>query len=156
MSRQASATVLQHTSRVTFRDLPTDRPSSHLTSNRSQTTLTSQSKPKSTLRHLKNYQIQQEFREQLKKDASQLWKNQKEIRQMLHPTLCEDFLPEEREMNSKGLLSASKSSFSLTEKRVLNLTPSRSVFSRYQDFNKMPQLSLDVVSFLTMFILYSQ
>eukprot|EP00347_Sterkiella_histriomuscorum_P012234 403369376 len=98
-----------------------------------------------TLRHLKNYQIEKDFKQQLKSDAENyLWKNQKEIRQMLHPTLCEEFLPEERDMNTKqGLLSSSKSQNSLLSKNVLNQTPSRQIFSRFKEFQKMPVHDMD-------------
>lgn len=42
-----------------------------------------------TLKHLQSFQIEKEFKEKLKEESNGLWKNQKEIRQMLHPTLSE-------------------------------------------------------------------
>jgi len=86
---------------------------------------------KHTLRHLRNYQVESEFKQRLSQDAQSLWKNQREIRQMLHPTLGEEYLPEEREMNTKtGLLSASRSQANLmfksgvSTKNSIDQTPS--------------------------------
>ena len=40
---------------------------------------------------------------------------------MLHPTLCEEFLPEDREMGTKlGLLSASKSQSQINKTNVID------------------------------------
>jgi len=69
---------------------------------------------------------------------------------MLHPTLSEEYLPDDSK--SKGLLSASRSSNSLLKttesKKSINQTPSKLMYSRYKEFAKMPQYSLDAVSFL--------
>ncbi|CDW75232.1 UNKNOWN [Stylonychia lemnae] len=93
-------------------------------------------KPRSTLRHLRNYQIEKEFQSQLKSDAEQyLWKNQKELRQMLHPTLCEEFLPEDRDMTTKQN--------SLISRNVTNQTPSRRVFNRFKEFQQLPQYDIE-------------
>ena len=43
---------------------------------------------------------------------------------MLHPTLCEEYLPDERDMTTKtGLLSANRSLTSLLSKKSINNTP---------------------------------
>ncbi len=68
---------------------------------------------------------------------------------MLHPTLAEEYLPEQREMTTKtGLLSASKSQASLMFKsgQSIDQTPAHTVFTRYKEFVKMPKLSMEVVS----------
>ena len=71
-----------------------------------------------------NYQLEKEFKQKLKEDSEYLWKNQREIRQMLHPTLSDEYLPED----SKGLLSASRSSQSLLKtsesRKSIRQTPS--------------------------------
>ena len=51
-----------------------------------------------TLESVRNQELERVFKEQLRKDAEELWKNNVEIKQMLHPAMPEEVLPDQAEL----------------------------------------------------------
>jgi len=88
------------------------------------------------------------FRQQAELDAQEAWKSQREIRKMLHPTLAEEYLPPPGVSKQPATLRGSQSVSSLlssqSKKGTIDCTPSKSIFSRYKEFKKMPQFSYEV------------
>eukprot|EP00347_Sterkiella_histriomuscorum_P002132 403369345 len=120
-----------------------------------------------SIKHLKDYIIEKQFREQYLQDAQNLWKNQNEIKQMLHPTLDKEHQGKSQEnkkethtknnstlnsrntfQNSTNMMCTSRSSKNLflpkEKANIIDQTPNKSVFSRYKEFAKLPLQSLDV------------
>ncbi|CDW91520.1 UNKNOWN [Stylonychia lemnae] len=60
-------------------------------------------------KHLKDYLIESEFKERLIEDSQFVWKKPNEIKQILHPTMSLEFLPDERASRNPFLLGSQSS-----------------------------------------------
>ena len=108
-------------------------------SRNSKSTETLASSRHTTLGFTPNYTMKQ-FKAQLKEDLSvHLWKDKRQIRKMLHPTLEEQFLPSQ-DNYIPGLLNLKKSDST----KSIKVKVSPKFYSRKKEFDSMPQYNFDI------------
>lgn len=108
--------------------------------NEDESSIKSRSTDKRKKKKMSQYEMNVYYKLNLLKDLDNNKGNtRREIRKMLHPTISEDQLPDEKE----SLISTNMQLNSLFKKRLKYGTTPR-FYSRYKEFNKLPETNFDV------------